>query len=673
MFKSEVKTKPEHDKIPQLALVTLTRRNKKRLFHDSIETCKNSIEKTEALLARLERFDRSTAQEFGFKDVAVSQAPFRLLCSVPTRTKAIRGLKNIFGGFEVENSKPYWMSSSSSDTQFNSFIALSYCWHNQNWTPAPGCQPLEGWPISSMMLQALLNQRQSPDEGIWIDACCIDQSNETEKMHAVGSMEVVYKSARLVVIILEDVYLHEIEADEVRMVSAEDQNRNFSIRSLPSLSHGLPRILSSRWFTRAWCSHEFQLGSNSLFLVPTESGLVQLTMTTLFNLYPLDQPNSSLLSHIPLREFETMFRSYMFRNIDWYRRTPMAQFKGIINLKSTVETDKIGIAVNIAGFQLYFTGSTKSPHQCRWILAMLALSAGDVTSLCGSEITIKVSSESNQSSWLRWNADSENFVASLSAPTFPRRSDITYIDPSHIILDLYVLEHCTPYNPSTDSTLRATNFLNRYFDGIERKPMWMELKQGQRKCKIEALACSLDCGLAWLAENIIFNPDVAVEMQWKMELTKFDFWPVIADLLIDRYPAEESVLSNFTDEQKRSVSLYIYFVMTTLERPTSLSSYDSGMLESYENAWAWLDLGTIHAKALMPSLSGKFAECRFAVPAALAGPTCATMDRLWLLRPQGSATNSEWSIVEKTQIVTFRPLERDGGNIIHRTKQTIRG
>jgi hypothetical protein len=144
MSRSQVKTEPDHDNIPQLALVNLTRRNKKDLFHNAVEASKNSIEKTEALVARLEKFDPPTAQEFGFKDVAVSQAPFRLLCSVPTWSKAITGLKNIFGRSGVATGKSYRITCSPSDTQFNSFIALSYCWHNRDWTPAPGCRPLEG-------------------------------------------------------------------------------------------------------------------------------------------------------------------------------------------------------------------------------------------------------------------------------------------------------------------------------------------------------------------------------------------------------------------------------------------------------------------------------------------------------------------------------------------------
>jgi Heterokaryon incompatibility protein (HET) len=528
------------------------------------------------------------------------------------------------------------------------------------------------------MLRALLDQRQSPDEGVWIDACCIEQSNETEKIHAVGSVDIVYKSARLVVIILEDVYLPYEDVDTIREFTAKGQDRDCHKAEPSTISRAFARVATSRWFSRAWCSHEFQLGANSLFLVPTERGLIQLTMRNLMDLVITlshDFTESDVWNNLQLRAFMSLTECYLFKNIKEFRRSPMAQFAGIIDLHASLETDKISIASNVAGLQLYFSGPKKSEHQCRWILIMLALSAGDLTSLCGKHTAIPPSAEANRLPWLRWNTASENRIASLSPPSFSKLSKIALIKPDHIILDLYILKHCSFRRPSTDSILNATKFVDRYsryqrLKQEEGSPITDEAL-GKRILQIEKLACSLDCGLAWLTENIIFNQDMANEMRRIIKNCKLDLWPMIADLLIDAYPLEKPALSNFPEERKQSASLYIYFVMDNLS--TEDWKDDSGELNLYEDYWAWLDSGTLCGKALVLSLCGKFTECHFAVPAALAGPTCATMDRLWLLRPRGDAADSEWTIVEKTQFTTFRPLEADGENIIYRAKQTIRG
>ena len=48
---------------------------------------------------------------------------------------------------------------------------------------------------------------QSPSECIWIDQRCINQNGEEEKRQTVGAMDLIFKSARLVVAVLEDVRL----------------------------------------------------------------------------------------------------------------------------------------------------------------------------------------------------------------------------------------------------------------------------------------------------------------------------------------------------------------------------------------------------------------------------------------------------------------------------------
>ena len=141
------------------------------------------------ILGRLRRFDAEIAESFGQKENAIAQNPFRLL-SEPYYVEEVGGLLPI------------------PPTTFKSFIALSYCWHNTTWELTDCLARHEAdntIPISKHMFQAVLEQRSNPNEGIWIDSLCINQQDVDEKKYAVGSMDIVYKSARLVIIILEDI------------------------------------------------------------------------------------------------------------------------------------------------------------------------------------------------------------------------------------------------------------------------------------------------------------------------------------------------------------------------------------------------------------------------------------------------------------------------------------
>lgn len=255
MSPSIVKHPPQHlhEDLRQLSLVTLTTQNKYALMQGAIDASKGSMENAEALLARMEHFDASAAREFGLKEVAVSRAPLRLLRTPTTWDNTIVSLKRTFGASKNGKEMSFLTrSSSTSDTKFKSFIALSYCWHSDDWALAPQCRRVGDMPISPILLRALFDQRKSVDEGVWIDACCIDQANETEKMQAIGSMDVIFKSARLVVIVLEDVFLSSEEADFVRSLPTKLDELICQRAFLPSMHRSLVRILLCRWFTRSW-------------------------------------------------------------------------------------------------------------------------------------------------------------------------------------------------------------------------------------------------------------------------------------------------------------------------------------------------------------------------------------------------------------------------------------
>ena len=212
-----------------LSLVEVSHAKKLELLEKSSSASKEAITQTQEMLAHLRDFQPSLAQKFLIKDIAISQAPLRLLC---------------------ENSKQLQLDSS----KVKSYITLSYCWHGPDWKVADCLGPPEmGWPISSVMVHGLLNQRESSEEGVWIDQCCINQADPLDKQLLIGSMDTIYKCARKVVVILEDVSIPEAEEVVLQDVRVKWKPKKEDIAVLARI---LLRILSARWFRRAWCSHE---------------------------------------------------------------------------------------------------------------------------------------------------------------------------------------------------------------------------------------------------------------------------------------------------------------------------------------------------------------------------------------------------------------------------------
>jgi hypothetical protein len=170
----------------------------------------------------------------------------------------------------------------TTDTE-KSYICLSYCWSVELHSRLGGSEfPL---PISPLMFSALAAQRKSSDTGLWIDQLCIDQKNFVEKAMSIGAMDAVYRCADLVVVALHDIEVHLAHQTFLRSQLQEfgddwwhDSNGCIKhstdnppyFERYPVLGQFLYTILRSRYFTRAWCSHELQMRSNYVFCVPCQ-------------------------------------------------------------------------------------------------------------------------------------------------------------------------------------------------------------------------------------------------------------------------------------------------------------------------------------------------------------------------------------------------------------------
>jgi hypothetical protein len=63
----------------------------------------------------------------------------------------------------------------------DSFIAVSYSWHNTDWSTSEVLTDIKS-PLILEMWRMLLKLRKSTHEGIWIDQLCIEQGDKREKM-----------------------------------------------------------------------------------------------------------------------------------------------------------------------------------------------------------------------------------------------------------------------------------------------------------------------------------------------------------------------------------------------------------------------------------------------------------------------------------------------------------
>ena len=186
------------------------------------------------LLQRLQHLDKRVADRFMVKPDVKAEFAFRLIC----------------------NSRHFIRQ------QHSSFIALSYR-RKLAVEKRPGYYTL---PLESEMLQAVWDERISDHEGLWIDQICIDQDSDVEKTISMSAMDMVYRSARLVVVALDDLDISEDEGKvlerhvlEYEKLKYVDPKKRFRRQQTPYLEgkagsgllQVLHKILSSSWFRRA--------------------------------------------------------------------------------------------------------------------------------------------------------------------------------------------------------------------------------------------------------------------------------------------------------------------------------------------------------------------------------------------------------------------------------------
>lgn len=232
--------------VPKVQVRALSLHAKERLL-DALKLAVNP----ETVLKRLWILSPSIASDFEVKTDPRERITFRLLVEDQCDINAVR-----------------------------SFIALSY--RRGNLVRDEGHN--FSLPLEPHLFEAVMTERQSSAEGLWVDQLCVDPNVPGEQESSILSIDVVYRSARAVIIVLADIQLKctEVESLEKLRIDMEalrsqryDSGHAQSFKgrrppymiSHPRLRDSLEKILGSSWFRSAWCRHEMKVAREHVFLV----------------------------------------------------------------------------------------------------------------------------------------------------------------------------------------------------------------------------------------------------------------------------------------------------------------------------------------------------------------------------------------------------------------------
>lgn len=481
-------TRPEHDHIP-IQHVHLLHQNEKQMF---LSVNADTEADPDGLMRRLRALDNKVAGKLMVKPDIMEIFNFRLIYN----HRAV-----------VKN-------------QHQSFIALSYR-RSKQVVRQHGCYSL---PLEPEMFQAVWDERLSDTEGLWCDQVCIDQLSDEEKTISMSAMDMVYRSARLAVVVLDDIQLeydegsvledHMNEYERMHHVAPTKRFRRKQppwLESREDMYNVLIKIFSSSWFRRAWCRHEMRLAREHVFLIPCLSSddtgkhrVVRFTGRVLAHLLALSTevgfgPEIELVkpalhsffrdrSHLTPEEkslhshhgnFTTVVAEVFAMETGGDPNIPASQ------RKADAMKDKISIILNTMECGLSLAPAMRDPEmlitksECHYMLLMLALAAQDPGALCTVGPPMRMNQELealSPTASTTWLFEPTNVDAGLNNYRTLNRMPADALITTHVELDEHVIQLdlkllnpgkiSRPHEDAADSLVLA----RRFFDACEATP-----------------------------------------------------------------------------------------------------------------------------------------------------------------------------------------------------------
>ena len=451
--------------------------NKWALLESSRQRIIQRQAEAETLLHRLRQLNPELAEQFQLKETALADLTLRMICSIDA--DIVR---------DPNASMP-------------SYLAVSYCWHNPSWKAVEAAQPTTEWGVSLPMANKILELRESKDEGVWVDRICIDQENDDEKKIAIGSMDIVYRACRRLVIVLEDVQLTKAE-DAVglkyaalyesmcvilRQNSMEGVEKDSFTESywqidesdVPAIVEFSMKMLGARWYSRAWCAHEVRMNkhgrvNNPLFLCFGTDGRILsfefrfiYLLTTYLQIQesrkaiPSEWDNPSILTDPSCPTlFQRMTRIDRLLPQQHNPQISLLYHLTTITIFGCQEiVDLCAIAMNTAGLPLVFIGALQSQEDIHYIFSLMAIASGDIIPLFIESKPLKMQDLSGKR-FISWAGQPFSVSGKMSFGT-PYPESISRVTAEYIELDLLLIK-ARPLSISKESMKKACSVLEKY-------------------------------------------------------------------------------------------------------------------------------------------------------------------------------------------------------------------
>jgi hypothetical protein len=452
-------------------LVDISPTNIKALLADASEAVLSRRVEAEAILGRLRTLNPIVGSQFELKEDVLGRLNLRMICSDPA------------------------------PPEISSFIVVSYCWHSADWASALAADPIaKGWEVSRPMVDAIMSLRKSTEEGVWLDKVCIDQNDARDKIVHIGGMDLIYRSARRVIILLEDVQLdyddevagityarmYQDMADAVATQKLEGQERSdFLDTYFPEMerkleSEGNPintaaakrfaiRLMTARWFSRAWCAHESRVAvhrrvDNPLFLCYGHDGRVlqfefraihyiamRLSDTDPAPSFMGKDVSSAMNDANPTTLRQLWWRMSKLHGGVGPNSSSMQHVVNLFNFGCLKKGDLMSIALNTSGLPLYYKGDASTLEDVIWMFSLLVLATGDALPLLmeGEKLMI---TDDGQKEKISWALRPHQGLISGSIPIMAP-SSITAATKGYIELDLFAFESLPmPTSPKSFET-----------------------------------------------------------------------------------------------------------------------------------------------------------------------------------------------------------------------------
>jgi hypothetical protein len=574
-----------------------------------------------------------------------------------------------------------------------SFIALSYCCPDETWSKSSVCSghSPKHFQLSRHMSNALIDELW-PGEGMWIDSLCIEQDDEKEKAVAIAAMDLVYRNARAIIVALEDIELDNNMASAIQEFEEHGATK-LSDSSLQHLTNAFGTIFSSRWFTRAWCDHEFLVSSGCIFLIGVNpdspltcktlrlEGAVLSEIGTTATRYRASQvkPSDSqaeLDSIFPLANWRHMMQTT--RKIDAdilsaVHKTPttrhngsyMHTFSRVFSLGSTFVRDKSSIALNamLSGlsWKLAPPDSIEESHRQ---LFVVAVACGDPTALA---TTGRVASGM---SWQRLPVGGDE-IRNDSMLQLPSTTiEISIVEN---ILRLKFIEIGCLSNfrsPSFSSRVRAQwvvrnrkKLRGESWDWITQLDQYEEDQKSQlyvtmEAFHVEALECALDMGSEWCAKTSedldslapsslhIYAIDPAVEEGMRVgdRVTTLRACVKDEDIIGDGFPKG-----------------FLHPLLTFLEKLVVVGLGMGTEVKEDPSFWSYKKPRILNCVSFPEGVIGvvpvnSCSDLTLAVPSAISNDDFSWMSRVWMLE---KAEHGRFKCIERTRLAgkhSFRSL-----------------